>query len=61
MKRSVEVTLFDTPINRRKEDCADKLDCMLSDFNNDVLDFIYTLDQEIEWGKKYRITVEEIT
>jgi hypothetical protein len=52
--------LDDTPHNRAKTKCLNKFEVMADDFNNDDQDFWNQLDSKLEWGKYYKITIEEI-
>jgi hypothetical protein len=65
MKNTIELTLFDNLKNRKKFDVLNKLEIMVDDDDNDDLtikgvNFWERLDDQIVWGKKYRITFEEI-
>ena len=61
-KREAELTLFDNPKNRRKSDSMGQLEIMADDLANTGApqEFWNDLDDFIKWGKKYRITIEEI-
>jgi hypothetical protein len=65
MKNTIELTLFDNLKNRKKFDALNKLEIMIDDEDNDDLtnkgvNFWERLDDQIKWGKKYKITFEEI-
>jgi len=65
MKNTIELTLFDNLKNRKKFDVLNKLEIMIDDEDNDDLtnkgvNFWERLDDQIVWGKKYKITFEEI-
>jgi len=52
------LTLFDGPDTREKATVMDLWDVMLDDSRNP--DFTIDCDSFYEWGKSYRITVEEV-
>lgn len=65
MKNTIELTLFDNLKNRKKFHALNKLEIMIDDEDNDDLtkkgvNFWERLDDQMEWGKKYKITFEEI-
>lgn len=65
MKNTIELTLFDNLKNRKKFDTLNKLEIMIDDEDNDDfakkgVNFWERLDDQIEWGKKYKITFKEI-
>lgn len=52
------LTLFDDPSTREKVTVMDKWEAMTDDERNPDFE---GLDDFLEWGKKYRITVEDVT
>lgn len=60
-KMSTIETLFDDESTRKKFNVMNKTEVMLDDArNNDYISFWCALDDFLEWGKSYRITVEEV-
>lgn len=53
-------TLFDDESSRKKFEVMNKMEIMTDDARNDDLDFWIKLDDFIEWGKTYKITIEEV-
>lgn len=62
LNKSCIVSLRDNRKNRKKIEILGKLETMCDDIDNgrDTVDFFYKLDDVLEWGKTYRITIEEI-
>lgn len=54
------MTLFDNPKNRKKIMSGGPLEVMADDEDNGNQAFWEALDDFIQWGKKYKITIEEI-
>jgi len=52
-------TLYDDPSTRLKYKCMEKLEIMADDARNPDMEFWISLDDFLEWGKTYRITIEE--
>lgn len=63
MSKSISTieTLFDDESTRKKFTVMNKIDVMVDDERNDDMDFWKALDDFLEWGKSYKITIEEIT
>lgn len=54
--------LIDDPGNRKKYEIMEKMEVMIDDSRNgDYQSFWCYLDDFLEWGKTYRITIEEVT
>lgn len=60
MKIETTMTLFDNPKNRKKIMSGGPLEVMADDEDNGNQAFWEALDDFIQWGKKYKITIEEI-
>jgi hypothetical protein len=52
-----ELTLFDEPGTRKKAAVMDNWDVMIDDGRNPDFE---GLDDFLQWGKRYRITLEEV-
>lgn len=53
-------TLFDDASTRKKFEVMNKIDVMVDDSRNNDMDFWLQLDDFLKWGKKYKITIEEV-
>lgn len=60
--KSCVISLFDNPKNRKKIEVLGKLEIMLDDIDNgqESMNFCVNLDNELEWGKTYKLTIEEV-
>lgn len=59
MHKSCILKLNDSIKNRAKLTVLSKLEIMADDIENDAQKFFIELDDEIQWGKSYKITIEE--
>jgi hypothetical protein len=61
-KLETELVLFDTEVNRQKLVCMSKLEIMADDSDNmeAAVRLFNQVDEFCEWGKKYKLTLEEI-
>lgn len=57
---STEETLFDNDKNRKKFMVMNKIDIMVDDADNADIEFWVSLDDFLQWGRSYRITIEEL-
>lgn len=53
-------TLFDDESTRKKFEVMNKIEVMADDARNDDFEFWAKLDDFLEWGKTYKITIEEV-
>ena len=61
MINHVVLKLNNTLLNRKKESCLSKFEIMFDDLDNyDTLLFMEKVESELEYGKTYRITIQEI-
>jgi hypothetical protein len=62
LNRSCLITLFDNPKNRKKLVFLGKLETMMDDIDNgqESMDFCVGLEDELEWGKTYKLTIQEM-
>lgn len=60
MRMTTIETLIDDAGNRKKFEVMSKIEVMVDDSRNDDLKFWQDLDDFLEWGGTYRITVELI-
>jgi uncharacterized protein (DUF1810 family) len=60
-KAETNITLFDTTQNRQKESSMTLFEIMTDDDKNmKDFEFFSKVDQMIQWGKTYKITIEEV-
>ena len=60
MSISATMTLFDNEKNRRKSHCMSPFEIMADDVDNHAQTFWNELEEFVEWGQTYRITVEKV-
>ena len=62
MKTETILTLFDNPKNRKKLLSMNKIEVMADDEDSgeDGQEFWDNLEDFLKWGKKYKLTIEEI-
>lgn len=61
ISHSLILELRDILENREKHSVLSKLEIMFEDFDNySITEFLNKIEEEIEWNKKYLITIEEI-
>ena len=53
-------TLFDDESNRKKFTVMNLIEVMADDSRNDDMAFWLELDNFLQWGKTYKITIEEL-
>jgi len=59
-KTETIIMLADNEKNRRKIPCMSKIEVMADDGGNDNQKFWDDLEDFLEWGKTYRLTIEEV-
>ncbi len=60
MTISYEMTLFDDESTREKHKVMNKAEIMEDDSRNDTGDFGDRLDEFLQFGKKYKITIQQM-
>jgi hypothetical protein len=63
MSKSISTveTLFDDESTRKKATVMNKIEVMVDDARNDDYEsFWLALEDFLEWGKSYKITIEEV-
>ena len=59
-KAEAIMTFFDNEKNRKKIRAMNKIEVLADDGDNETKDFWDGLEDFIEWGKTYKITIEEL-
>lgn len=58
---TTELRLFDDASTRKKYEVMEKLEIMADDNRNADMKFWFDMDDFIQWGKLYKLTIEEIS